>query len=230
MEILIKSLKEERKRFSEQMEDEQQAQREQLSNMVTASIKQAEDERKAFIKQREDLNAQMKKMQEYNEENMKKIKQMSDVTARQNNEEDELLQRIKRETKEDKEALIKEVNDKHEQEMKAFRDEMNAKLNEVSANAAKIGSDLCRTPGAIIERTKTANELHDKTKATLKARQEVEKPGVLKTVMKFVSGVVPAAGATVAAFCPPSAPIVVPITSLVGAGAAFVADNICSIL
>lgn len=211
------------------MEDEQQAQQEQLNNMVTARIKQAEDERKAFIKQREYLNAQMKKMQEYNEENMKKIKRMSDVTARQNKEEEELLQRIKSKTKEDNEALIKEVNDRHEQEMKTFRDEMNVKLNEMSANAAIIDSDFCRTPGAIIKRTKTANELHDKTKETLKARQEVEKPGVLKTVMKFVSGAVPAAGTVVAAICPLAAPFVVPITSLVGAGAGFVA-NICSIL
>ena len=230
MELMIKNLEEEKKRFSEQIEAERKAQQDQLNNMVAASVRQGQEERKAFIEQREALNARIKEMQQYNEENMKRIKQMSELVARQDKEKEELLQRIKDRDNEDKEALIKEVNDRHEREMKALRDEMNAKLDEVLASAPKLEKDKLRMPGLISQRTKAAKDLHDKKEETHKARQEIEKPGVLKTILRFVSKVVPAAGLVASAACPVAAPLVVPITALAGAAAGFVAENTCSIM
>ena len=51
MEILIKNLNEEKKRFSEQMKGEIIAQQEQMKNMMDANMKQAQKDRKAFIKE-----------------------------------------------------------------------------------------------------------------------------------------------------------------------------------
>ena len=230
MELMIKNLEEEKKRFSEQIEAERKAQQDQLNNMKAARIMQAQEERKAFIEQMEVLNARVKEMQIYNEENMRRIKKMSEVAAKQDKEKEELLQQISSKGSEDKEALIKEVNERHVREVKALRDEMNAKLDEVMASAPKVEKDQFLTPGLMNKRTKEAGELHDKAEEIHKARQEIEKPGILKTILKFVSGIVPAAGAVASAVCPVAAPLVLPITGLVGAAAGFVADNICSIM
>jgi len=198
--------------------------------MMAANIKQAQQERIAFIKENDDLRDRFKAAQEFNEENMRKIKQMSEIAAKQEKEKGELLQQLKYRTDEDREALIKEINGRHEKEMNELRNDLNTRLDDMIANVPKVEKGRFLTPGLIDKRTKTADDLRAKIEETHQAQQEVEKPGVMKTILNFVSKVVPAAGAVASAVCPVAAPIVVPITALVGAAAGFVAENICSIM
>ena len=229
MEILIQNLDEEKKRLSEQLEGERNAQRDQIDNMVAASMKEAQERRKVFIQERQALSDHLKAMQECNKENMKKIRDLSDLAERQKIEKEELLQQMKAKAEEDREAFIKELNERHDKEIKALRGEMDAKLNEVITNAPSVAKEGFRSPDLMNQRTKVANELNKKIEETHKDQQAVEKPGVLKQVLGFVSAAVPAAGLAVSAICPPIAAIVTPVTAFVGA-AAGVAAKICSIM
>ena len=230
MEMLIQNQEEEKKRLREQLQGELTAQEDQIVNMSAASMRQARELRRVFIKENQELKDQFKAMQECNEENMKKIKQLSELVEKQEKEKREVLQGIKNNDNEDKEALIKKINSRHEKEMKMLRDDMNVKLNDVIKTAPHVDKEKFRTPCLIQERTDALGDLHGKIKETYEEQQAIERPGVLKTVLRFVAGVVPAAGIVASAVFPPIAPIVTPVTGLVGAAAGFVAENISSIM
>lgn len=82
MEILIKNLDEEKKRFSEQIKSERIVQEEQIENMMNANMKQAQEDRKVFIEENEALKDNLREIQKSNEENAKLIKQLSDLASR----------------------------------------------------------------------------------------------------------------------------------------------------
>lgn len=228
MEMLLKNLDEERKRFSEQMESERKAHQGQLDNMMATSMKQAQEERQAFIQENQELKDRFLAMHEHNENNVKMIKKLSEMAAKRQEEENELRRRMKAQADEDNEALVKKLNEKHDEEMKALRDEMNAKLDEVIRQAPPIEPMIYSgTPGLIKKRAKEADSLHGEIQKTSKEQGDVEKPGFLKKALQFVGKlVVPAVGAVVSAVAPIAAPIAAPLA----AGASFVADTFCSIM
>ena len=123
MEILIKNLDEEKKRFSEQMKSERIAQQEQIENMMNANMKQAQEDRKVFIEENEALKDNLREIQKSNEENAKLIKQLSDLAAEKEEEMRKLREDMQRKG-EDREAEIQRLNDKHDKEMRAIRENM----------------------------------------------------------------------------------------------------------
>jgi len=230
MEMLIKNLEEERKRFSEQMEIERNAHRDQMENMMAASMKHAKEERRAFVRENQALQDRFLALQDCNEENMKMVKKLSDLAAKQEKEKVELLQNVKDQADDDQETLIKKINDKHDEEMNALRDEMNAKLDGVIRQAPPDEAVKCGTPGLIDKRTKEVDCLQRKIDETHKKQQAVEKPGFWKQALKFVGKVVPIVGIVVSAVMPAVAPIVAPVTAVAGKVVEFVSDNICSVM
>ncbi len=227
MEVLLKNLDEERKRFSEQMESERKAQQGQLDNMMATSMKQAQEERKAFILENRALKDHFVAMQEHNENNMKMIKKLSEMAAKRQEEENELRQRMKAQADEDNEALIKKLNEKHDKEMKALRDEMNGKLDELIRQAPPSEPLMCGTTGLIKKRAEEDENLHGKIQKTRGDQEDAEKPGFWRKALQFVGKlVVPAVGAVVSAVAPVAAPIAAPLA----AGASYVADNFCSVM
>ena len=217
MEILIKNLNEEKKRFSEQMKGEIIAQQEQMKNMMDANMKQAQKDRKAFIEENEALKDNLRGIQKNNEENAKLIKKYSDLAAKKDEEIQKLRQDMQRKAAQDREAEIQKLNDKHEEEMRAIRDEMAKKT---SCGGAGFKS-----------RSKTAANLNDKIQQTYKDQEEVEKPGFCKKALKFIGRyVAPVVGTVVSAVVPAFAPIVAPVAAAAGVAAEFVSDNFCSIM
>lgn len=226
MEVLLKNLDEERKRFSEQMKSERKAQKGQMDNMIATSMKQAQGERQAFIKENQAFKDRFLAMQEYNEENMKMIKKLSEKAAKKQQDEKEIRQRMKAQADEDNEALIKKMNEKHDEEMKALRDDMNAKLDEVTKRVPPGETKTSGTTGMIKKRTKETDKLCGKIKITDKERKDVEEPAFWKKALKFVgSVVVPVVGTVVSALAPVAAPIVAPLA----AGVKVVSD-FCSVM
>ena len=232
MDMLIKNLEEERKRFREQMESERNADRDQMQNMMAASMNHAQEERSAFVRENQASQDRFLALQDCNEEIMKMIKKLSDVAAKQEREKEKLLQKMKENHAEvDQETLIKKVNDKHDEEIKALRDDMNAKLDEVNKHAPPDETVKCGTPGLINKRTKEADSLQRKIDETHKKQQSVEKPGFWKIALKFVGCVfVPIVGIVVSAVVPTSGHIVRPVTAVVSKATEFVADHICSVM
>ena len=166
MEILIKNLNEEKKRFSEQMKGEIIAQQEQMKNMMDANMEQAQKDRKVFIEENEALKDNLRGIQKNNEENAKLIKKYSDLAAKKDEEIQKLRQDMQRKAVQDREAEIQKLNDKHDEEMRAIRDEMEKKTT-------------CGGAG-FKSRSKTAANLNDKIQQTYKDQEEVEKPGFCK--------------------------------------------------
>ena len=227
MEMLIKNLEEERKRFTEQIESERKANRDQMENMMAASMRHVHEERRAFVRENQALQDRFLALQDCNEENMKMIKKLSDVAAKQKREKVELLQKMKDQADVDQETLRKKINDKHDEERNALREEMNAKLDEVIKRAPPEDTVKCGTPGLIDKRTKEADCLQRKIDKTHKKQQTVEEPGFWKKALKFVGKVVvPIAGIVVSAVIPAVAPIVAPITAAVGK----IAEHICCVM
>lgn len=215
MEMLLKNLEEERKRFSEQMESERKAQRGQMDNMIATSMKRAQEERQAFIAENQALKERFMALQGHNENNMRMIKKLSEMTAKKEQEEKVLRQQMEANAKDDSEALIKELNEKHDAEMKALRDEMNAKLDGMLT--------ACGTEGLIKQRAKEADDLHGKIKITRDGQEDVEKPGFWTKALQVVGKlIVPAVGAVVSA--------VAPIATPLAEGASCIAGSLCNVM
>ena len=218
MEMLLKNLEEERKRFSEQMESERKAQQGQMDNMIATSMKRAQEERQAFIRENQALKERFKALQEHNENNMRMIKKLSEMAAKKEQEEKVLRQKLEVNAKDDSEALIKELNEKHDAEMKALRDDMNAKLDEVIKQAPSSALTAWTTEGLIGQRVTETDDLHDKIKLTRKKREDVEKPGFWTQALQLVGRlVVPAVGAVLSAVEPIAAPVVEGVSCIAGA-------------
>ncbi|XP_078366581.1 uncharacterized protein LOC144650716 isoform X2 [Oculina patagonica] len=64
MKMLLRNLREEQERFTEQMNSELKAQQAQLNNMMVASMKQVQEERVAFIQENQALKDRLLAMQE----------------------------------------------------------------------------------------------------------------------------------------------------------------------
>jgi len=197
MEMLLKNLEEERKRFSEQMESERKAQQGQMDNMIAISMKRAQEERQAFIRENQALKERFMALQEHNENNMRMIKKLSEMAVKKEQEEKALRQQLEVNAKDDSEGLIKELNEKHDAEMKALRDEMNAKLDEVIKQTQSSALTAWTTEGLIGQRVKETDDLHGKIKRTRKERENVEKPGFWTQILGRL--VVPAVGAVLSA-------------------------------
>ncbi|XP_068715181.1 guanylate-binding protein 6-like isoform X2 [Montipora foliosa] len=217
MEMLLKNLEEERKRFSEQMESERKAQQGQMDNMIATSMKRAQEERQAFIRENQALKERFMALQEHNENNIRMIKKLSEMASKKEQEEKVLRQQLEVNAKDDSEALIKELNEKHDAEMKALRDDMNAKLDEVIKQASSRAPTAWTTEGLIGQRAKKADDLHDKIKLTRKEQEDVEKPGFWTQALQFVGRlVVPAVGAVLSAVEPIAGPLVEGVSCIAG--------------
>lgn len=217
MEMLLKNLEEERKRFGEQMESERKAQQGQMDNMIATSMKRAQEERQAFIRENQALKDRFMAMQEHNENNMRMIKKLSEMAAKKEQEEKALRQQMKSKAKEDNEALIKRLNEKHDEEIKALRDEMNAKLDEMIIQAPSSDLTAWGTEGLIEQRVKEADDLHGKIKITRKKQEDVEKPGFWTQALQVVGKlVVPAVGAVLSAVAPLAAPLADGVSCIAG--------------
>ena len=218
MEMLLKNLEEERKRFSEQMESERKAQQGQMDNMIATSMKRAQEERQAFIRENQALKERFMALQAHNENNMRMIKKLSEMAAKKEQEEKVLRQQLEVNAKDDSEALIKELNEKHDAEMKALRDDMNAKLDEVIKQAPSSALTAWTTEGLIGQRVTETDDLHDKIKLTRKKQEDVEKPGFWTQALQLVGRlVVPAVGAVLSAVEPIAAPVVEGVSCIAGA-------------
>jgi len=217
MEMLLKNLEEERKRFSEQLESERKAQQGQMDNMIATSMKRAQEERQAFIRENQALKERFMALQEHNENNMRMIKKLSEMAAQKEQEEKVLRQQLEVNAKDDSEALIKELNEKHDAEMKALRDDMNAKLDEIIKQAPSSALTASTTEGLIGQRVKETDDLHGKIKLTRKGREDVEKPGFWTQALQLVGSlVVPAVGAVLSAVEPIAAPLAEGVSSIAG--------------
>ncbi|PFX16732.1 hypothetical protein AWC38_SpisGene18972 [Stylophora pistillata] len=230
MEMLIRNLNEEKRRFADQMNGERKAHQDQLQNMMEASMRKAQQERQAFMRENKAIQDRFLKFQERNQENMKMVKNLSDQAAQQEKEREVLRQQMKDQADQDKEDLMKAINDKHDEEMKALRNEMNVTSNEVERKVPPDEIKSGETAGLIEKRTREAEERQRKIAETREKQQEVEKPGFLKKALKFAGKVVPLVGVTVSAFVPGVAPIVLPVTAVVGGACEYVSDHFCSIM
>lgn len=213
MEILIKNLDEEKKRFSEQMKGERIAQQEQIENMMNANMKQAQEDRKVFIEENEALKDNLREIQKSNEENAKLIKQLSDLAAEKEEEMRKLREDMQRKA-EDREAEIQRLNAKHDQAMRAIRENMEKEK-------VKTG----RGGTGLTARATTARKRDEKIRQTYEKQEEVEKPGFFRKALQFVGHIAPAVGAVVSAV----APTLAPIAGAVATGVTTVAE-FCSIM
>lgn len=213
MEILIKNLDEEKKRFSEQMKSERIAQEEQIENMMNANMKQAQEDRMVFIEENEALKDNLREIQKSNEENAKLIKQLSDLAAEKEEEMRKLREDMQRKA-EDGEAEIQRLNSKHDKEMRAIRENMEKEK-------VKTG---CGGRG-LTARATTARKRDEKIRQTYEDQEEVEKPGFFQKALEFVGHIAPAVGAVVSAV----APTLAPIAGAVATGVTAVAE-FCSIM
>ena len=219
IEILIKNLDQEKKRFSEHMKSEMIAQQEQIKNMMDANMKQVQEDRKAFIEENEALKDNLREIQKRNEENANLIKQYSDLVAKTEEEMQKLREDMQNKAAKDRGAEIQKLKDRHDREMRAIREEMEK-------NKVKTG---CGGTG-FTTRAETAASLNNKIQQTYDDQEEVEKPGFFKRLLKTVGRyLIPVAGTVVSAVFPVLAPIALPVAAGLSAAAVFVSDN-CSIL
>ena len=86
MEMLGQKQHEERKKFSEQMNNELQAQKEQMNNMMEANMERARNERQDFMQENQHLRKEFLAIQKANEDNMKMIGKLRDMVAKQEEE------------------------------------------------------------------------------------------------------------------------------------------------
>lgn len=230
MEMLIRNLDEEKRRFADQMKGERQAHQDQIQNMMEASMRQAQEERQAFMRENEALQERFLAFQERNEENMKMVQNMSDRAAQQQKEREALRQKMKDQADRGKEDLVKALNEKHDVEMKALRDELNTKSNEMPEQVPQDKLKSGETAELIDRRTREAEERQRNIAETRERQQEVEKPGFWKKALKGVGKIVPLVGTAVSAIVPTIAPIAAPVAAAVGAVCHFVSDHVCSIM
>ena len=215
IEILIKNLDQEKKRFSEHMKSEMIAQQEQIKNMMDANMKQVQEDRKAFIEENEALKDNLRQIQKRNEENANLIKQYSDLEE----EMQKLREDMQNKAAKDRGAEIQKLKDRHDREMRAIREEMEK-------NKVKTG---CGGTG-FTTRAETAANLNNKIQQTYDDQEEVEKPGFFRKLVKNVGRyVIPVVGTVVSAVVPVLAPIALPVAAGLSAAAQFASDN-CSIL
>ena len=219
IEILIKNLDQEKKRFSEHMKSEMIAQQEQIKNMMDANMKQVQEDRKAFIEENEALKDNLREIQKRNEENANLIKQYSDLVAKTEEEMQKLREDMQNKAAKDRGAEIQKLKDRHDREMRAIREEMEK-------NKVKPG---CGGTG-FTTRAETAASLNNKIQQTYDDQEEVEKPGFFRKLVKNVGRyVIPVVGTVVSAVVPVLAPIALPVAAGLSAAAQFASDN-CSIL
>lgn len=215
IEILIKNLDQEKKRFSEHMKSEMIAQQEQIKNMMDANMKQVQEDRKAFIEENEALKDNLRQIQKRNEENANLIKQYSDLEE----EMQKLREDMQNKAARDRKVEIQKLKDRHDKEMRAIREEMEK-------NKVKTG---CGGTG-FTTRAETAANLNNKIQQTYDDQEEVEKPGFFRKLVKNVGRyVIPVVGTVVSAVVPVLAPIALPVAAGLSAAAQFASDN-CSIL
>ena len=226
MEMLIRNLDEEKRRFADQMKGERQAHQDQLQNMMEASMRQAQEERQAFMRENEALQERFLAFQEHNKENMKMVQNLSDRATQQQKEREALRQQMKDQADQDKEDLIKALNEKHDEEMKALRDELNAKSNEMPEQVPQDKLKSGETAELIDRRTREAEERQRNIAETREGQQEAEKPGFWKVALKGVGKIAPLVGTCASAFVPTAAPA----GALVGTACHIVSDHVCSIM
>ena len=230
MEMLIRNLDEEKRRFADQMKGERQAHQDQLQNMMEANMRQAQEERQAFMRENEALQERFLAFQEHNKENMKMVQNLSDRATQQQKEREALRQQMKDQADQDKEDLIKALNEKHDEEMKALRDELNAKSNEMPEQVPQDKLKSGETAELIDRRTREVEERQRNIAETRERQQEVEKPGFWKKALKGVGKIAPLTGILFSAVAPTAAPIAAPAGVLVGAACDFFSDHVCSIM
>ena len=114
--------------------------------------------------------------------------------------------------------------------MKALRDELNAKSNEMPEQVPQDKMKSSETAELIDRRTREAEERQRNIAETRERQQEVEKPGFWKKALKVVGKIAPLAGAVVSAVVPITAPIAAPVAALAGAACDIVSDDVCSIM
>ena len=226
MEMLMKTLDEEKKRIKEQMQDEMKKHSNQTRDMIAANMREAVKQRKEFSKNNKELQDRIEEMQEHERENMKIIKNLSEKAAEKEKKTQERLQRLKDETHADKEAMLKEANDSHENEMAKQQRKWQEKLDKVSEDAQKGKRGIASTNQK--QRVEYVKDLHARIEGTRQAQEKVEEPGALKTFCNVVSGIAPVIGAAFSIAAPPLAPIAGPVGAAVGAVAGLVSK--CSVM
>ena len=223
MEMLIRSLDEEKRRFADQMNGERQAHQDQIQNMMKASMRQAQEERQTFMRENEALQEQFLVFQERNEENMEMVQNLSYRAAQQQKEREAFRQQVKDQADQEKVDLIKALNKKHYEEMKALRDELSAKLNEIAKQVPRDELRSGQTAQLIDERTKEADKLQKSITETRQRQEEIENLG-------FWTDILSVAGLAFSAFFPRLAPIVIQVSAAVGTVLDIISDHFCSIM
>ena len=223
MEMLIRSLDKEKRRFADQMNGERQAHQDQIQNMMKASMRQAQVERQTFIRENETLQEQFLVFQERNEENMEMVQSLSYRVALQLKEREALHQQVNDQADQEKVDLIKALNKKHDEEMKALRDELNAKLNEMAKQVPRDELRSGKTAQLIDERTKEADRLQNSIAETRQRQEEIEELGSWRNILR-------AAGLAISAIFPRLARTAIPVSAAVGIVLDIISDHFCSIM
>ena len=223
MEMLIRSLDKEKRRFADQMNGERQAHQDQIQNMMKASMRQAQVERQTFMRENEALQEQFLVFQERNEENMEMVRSLSYQSALQQKEREALRQQVKDQADQEKVDLIKVLNKKHDEEMKALRDELNAKLNEMAKQVPRDELRSGQTAQLIDERTKEADRLQNSIAETRQRQEEIEELGSWRNIME-------AAGLAFSVIFPGLARTAIRVSDAVGIVLDIISDHFCSIM
>ncbi|XP_066019928.1 guanylate-binding protein 1-like [Pocillopora verrucosa] len=223
MEMLIRSLDKEKRRFADQMNGERQAHQDQIQNMMKASMRQAQVERQTFMRENEALQEQFLVFQERNEENMEMVQNLYYRAALQQKEREAFRQQVKDQADQEKVDLIKALNKKHDEEMKALRDELSAKLNEIAKQVPRDELRSGQTAQLIDERTKEADKLQNSIAETRRRQEEIENLGFWKNILRT-------AGLAFSAFFPGLAPIAIQVSAAVGTVLDIISDHFCSIM
>ena len=191
MEFLIKNLHEEKKRFTEQMEDQRKNHQEELKNMMIANRIQAQEDRKAFIAENNDLKNSFAEMQfKLNEQNMNMVKKIADLAAENEEEKRKIRKDVKDEADEKIRAVTEEMKVKHDNEMKKLRGDLDKNIKEIVKNAENTGSDVT----GVTARTGNAKYLPSQIQDTDNKRKKVEEPGFIESLL---GGVVNAVGSVI---------------------------------
>ena len=114
--------------------------------------------------------------------------------------------------------------------MKALRDELNAKSNEMPEQVPQDKLKSGETAELIDRRTREAEERQRNIAETRERQQEVEKPGFWKKAHKVVGKIAPLVGTVVSAVVPTAAPFAAPVATFVGTACHIVSDHVCSII
>lgn len=196
MEMLGRKQHEERKKFSEQMNNELQAQREQMNNMMEANMERARKEREDFMQENQHLKKEFLSVQKANEDNMKMIEKLRDMVAKQEEEKRRISIEIeKAKNARDHEDIMAKMEAKHKEEQERLRRDMEAKME---ASRQALAQEYQQA--AAEARVQQLDEMQEQLYQVGKQLEEVKKPNFLQrawSVVKEVGGAVVDAGAAV---------------------------------